>query len=170
MLASLKHVLSRNCQLCTCADRYNRNVDPSKNTFSGKEFFNFKLREVGGYVNGTTGFGNMWFVLKMSEPVAHVSTGAKKSNGVTRPRYPSRCFAPSCKISKKALAISQNFKTLMHCGFLVKFNVWEHVRKSIKIGHLRGRGWNFAFVSCSFFTLKNAEIRVQWICFVSDRI
>ena len=57
----------------------------------------------------------------MLEPVAHVSMGTKKSNGVTRLRYPSRCFAPSCKISKKALAISEIFKTLMHCGFLVKF-------------------------------------------------
>ena len=40
-----------------------RSVQPERRSLqkhiSGKEFFNFKLREVGGYVNGTTGFGNM---------------------------------------------------------------------------------------------------------------
>ena len=31
------------------------------------------MRRVWGYVNETTGFGNMWFALKMSEPVPYFS-------------------------------------------------------------------------------------------------
>jgi len=42
---------------------------------------------VGGYVNETTGFGNMCFVLKMSEPVPQVITWRFKSNDGSRPSY-----------------------------------------------------------------------------------
>ena len=64
--------------------------------------------EVGGYVNGLTGFGNMCFVLKMSEPVPPVGL---KSNGGTRPRYLVGYFAPSFKIGKNAMVFSDFFKT-----------------------------------------------------------
>ena len=76
-----------------------------------KIVLNFKRREVGGYVNKTTGFGNMCFVLKMSEPVPHTSTWTFKSNDGTRLRYLPKCFASSCKIGKKALVLSDFFKT-----------------------------------------------------------
>ena len=71
-------------------------------------------------MNGTIGFGNMYFVIKMSEPVT--CTWKFKSNDGSTPRYLTWCFASSSKIEEKALVLSENFKTLMHYGFLMKLN------------------------------------------------
>ena len=70
-------------------------------------------------MNGTTGFGNMCF---MSEPVMYASTWKFKSNDGSTPRYLTWCFASSSKIEEKALVLSENFKTLMHYGFLMKLS------------------------------------------------
>ena len=73
-------------------------------------------------MNGTIGFGNMCFVIKMSEPVTHASTWKFKSNDRMAPRYLTWCFALASKIEEKALVLSENFKTLMHYGFLMKLS------------------------------------------------
>ena len=72
-------------------------------------------------MNETTGFGNMCFVLKMSEPVPQVITWRFKSNGGTRPRYLVEYFAPF-KIKKKAFVLSEFIKTSQHYGFFMKFS------------------------------------------------
>ena len=41
---------------------------------------------------------------------------------VSTPRYLTWCFASSSKIEEKALVLSENFKTLMHYGFLMKLS------------------------------------------------
>ena len=71
-----------------------------------------------GIWNGTIGFGSMCFVIKMSELVTHVSTWKFKSNDGMTPRYLTWCFTSFFKIEEKALVLSENFKTLMHYGFL----------------------------------------------------
>ena len=73
-------------------------------------------------MNGSIGFGNMCFVIKMLEPVTHVSTWKFKSNDGSTPRYLTWCFASSSKIEEKALVLSENFKSLMHYGFLMKLS------------------------------------------------
>ena len=73
-------------------------------------------------MNGTIGFGNMCFVIKMSELVTYASTWNFKSNDGSTPRYLTWCIASSSKIEEKALVLSENFKTLMHYGFLTKLS------------------------------------------------
>ena len=87
-----------------------------------KIVLNFKRREVGGYVNRTTGFGNMCFVIKMSEPVTYASTWKFKSNDGSTTRYLTWCIASFSKIKEKALVLSENFKTFLHYGFLMKLS------------------------------------------------
>ena len=74
------------------------------------------------YMNGTIGFGNMCFVIKTSEPVTYACTWKFKSNDGSTTRYLTWCFASSSKIEEKALVLSENFKTLMHYGFLMKLS------------------------------------------------
>ena len=77
-------------------------------------------------MNRTIGFGNMCFVIKMPEPVTYVSTWKFKSNDGTTlsSRYLTCiwCFASSFKIAieEKALVLTENFKIIMHYGFLMK--------------------------------------------------
>ena len=73
-------------------------------------------------MNGTIGFGNMCFVIKMLGPVTYACTMKFKSNDGSTPRYLTCCFASSSKIEEKALVLSENFKTLMHYGFLMKLS------------------------------------------------
>ena len=111
-------------------------------------------REVRGYVHRTTEFGNLWFELKMSEPPPHGTTWTFKSNDGTRPRYRSWCFAPSCKIAKKVLVLSDFFKTLLHYGFSMKFSAWWHFRKRIKNRtFVEGGRWKFCFCPLFLFSL-----------------
>ena len=83
-----------------------------------KKILKLKRREVRGYVNGLTGFGNMWFVFKMSEPVPAVPVWTFKSSGGSRPRYLVQCLAPSFKIRKKSIGIFWLFQDFIALRFL----------------------------------------------------
>jgi len=89
-----------------------------------------------------------------SEPTPHGTTCSFMSNDGTRPRYLSWCFAPSCKIAKKVLVLSEFFKTLMHHGFSMKFSAWWDVRKRIKNRTFEEGGrWKIRFCPLFFFPL-----------------
>ena len=49
--------------------------------------------------------------------------GDKKIKWHDETEVPFKVLRTILQDFKKSMAISQNFKTLMHCGFLVKFNV-----------------------------------------------
>ena len=112
----------RNRRPCTTALTQPKRLGFLRKQRSVKIIRLLKRPEVGEYVNGTVGFGNMCFVIKMSEPVTYACTWKFKSNDGSTPRYLTWCFASSSKIEEKALVLSENFKTLMHYGFLMKLS------------------------------------------------
>jgi len=61
-----------------------------------------------GYVNEATGFGNMICI----KNVGAVAYNTSKCNDGTSLRCSACAFAPCCKMSKKALVLSDFIKTL----------------------------------------------------------
>ena len=112
----------RNRRPCTTALTQPKRVGYLRKQRSVKIILTRQTQRVGGYMNGTIGFGNICLVIKMLKPVTYASTWKFKSNDGSTPRYLTWCFASSSKIEENALVLSENFKTLMHYGFLMKLS------------------------------------------------
>ena len=72
------------------------------------------------YVNGPAGlgFGNMWFVFKMSEPVPAMPVWTIKSNGGLRPEVPLVVFRTVLQDWKKCNGIFWLFQDFITLRFL----------------------------------------------------